>query len=138
MSSKNTEQVTLQGPSRHSYTNSTRPEIVREKPSRGIRLTNREGISLRENVRDVASLDGDLPVTWARAEQLFLRYDEDARETANVFENTETGETAKSAVSHRFQPEYREMWYAKFNDLLRAAQDRWSVVHTTMLGLTAS
>ena len=69
---------------------------------------------------------------------MFLRYDQEARETANVFENTETGETAKSTVSHRFQPEYREMWYAKFNDLLRAAQDRWPVVHTTMLGLTAS
>ena len=133
-----TEQVTLQGPSRLSYTNSTPSEIVREKPSRGIRLTEREGISLREDVRDWHALDGDVPVTWARAERDFLQYDEDARKTANVFENTETGETATSAVSHRFQPEYREMWYAKFNDLLRAAQDRWSVVHTTMLGLTAS
>jgi hypothetical protein len=133
-----TEQVTLQGPSRHSYTNSTTADIVREKPSRGIRLTEREGVSLREDVRDWHAIEGDLAVTWARAERQFLRYDEDARETANVFENTETGETASSAVSHRFQPEYREMWYAKFNDLLRAAQDRWSVVHTTMLGLTAS
>jgi hypothetical protein len=111
---------------------------VREKPSRGLRLTERENVNLREDVRDWYCLDGDVPVTWARAEQQFLRYDRESRETANVFQNTETGETASSPVSHRFQPEYREMWYAKFNDLLRAAQDRWSVVHTTMLGLTAS
>jgi len=84
------------------------------------------------------TLKGDLPVTWAEAEQRFLRYDWEARETENVFENTETGETATSPVSHRFQPEYREMRYAQFNDLVRAAQDRWPVVHTTMLGLTAS
>lgn len=30
------------------------------------------------------------------------------------------------------------MWYAKFNDLLREAQERWPVVHTTLIGLTAS
>jgi hypothetical protein len=139
VSTEDSEQVTLQGPSRHSYTNSTRPEIVREKPSRGIRLTNREGITLREDVRNVASLDGHaIPLTWASGEDRFLHYDEEARETANVFENAETGETAKSAVSHRFQPEYREMWYAKFNDLLRSAQDHWSVVHSTLIGLTGS
>ena len=138
MSSSDTEQSTLQGPSRHSYTNSTNHDIAAEKPSRGKRLTDRENVALREDVRDWVSLKGDLPVTWARAEQRFLRYDKESRETANVFENTETGETATSAVSHRFQSEYREMWYAKFNDLLRAAQERWSVVHTTMLGLTAS
>ena len=84
------------------------------------------------------TLKGDLPVTWAEAEQRFLQYDQESRETANVFENTETGETATSPVSHRFQPEYREMWYARFCDLLRATQDNWPVVHTTMLGLTAS
>jgi len=121
-----------------SYTNSTNHDIASEKPSRGIRLTERAGVSLREDVRDWYTVDGDVPLTWARSERQFLRYDREARETANVFENTETGETATSAVSHRFQPEYREMWYAKFNDLLRAAQERWSVVHTTMLGLTAS
>jgi len=126
------------GGSRHSYTNSTTAEIVSEKPSRGLRLTERNGVALREDVRDWYTIEGDLPVTWARAERQFLRYDREARKTANVFENTETGETVSSAVSHRFQPEYREMWYARFNDLLRAAQDRWSVVHTTMLGLTAS
>ena len=138
MSRSDTEQVTLQGPSRHSYTNSTNHEIVKEKPSRGRRLTDRPNVTLREDVRDWVTLKGDLPVTWAEAEQRFLNYDKEARETENVFENTETGETATSAVSHRFQSEYREMWYAKFNDLLRAAQERWSVVHTTMLGLTAS
>ena len=134
----NTEQATLQGPSRLSYTNSTNPEIVQEKPSRGLRLTERENVTLRTDVKDWGDLDGDRPVSWARATRQFLTYDREARETENVFQNTETGETAASPVSHRFQPEYREMWYAKFNDLLRAAQDRFSVVHTTMLGLTAS
>ncbi len=124
--------------SRPSYTNSTTAGIGQQKPSRRLRLTERAGVKLREDVRDYYEIDADLPVTWARAERAFLRYDREARETENVFRNTETGETAKSAVSHRFQPEYREMWYAKFNDLLRGAQDRWSVVHTTMLGLTAS
>lgn len=133
-----TEQVTLQGPSRLSYTNSTLPDIVREKPSRGLRLTERGNVALREDVRDWFATDGDRPVTWARAEQRFLDYDERARKTANVFENPETGETATSTVSHRFQQEYREMWYAKFNDLLRRAQDRWPVVHSTLIGLTAS
>jgi hypothetical protein len=125
-------------PSRPSYTNSTNVGIGPQKPSRRRRLTERDGVALREDVRDWGNLDGDVPVTWHQAEREFLRYDREARETENVFLNTETGETAKSAVSHRFQPEYREMWYAKFNDLLRAAQDRWSVVHTTILGLTAS
>lgn len=124
--------------SRLSYTNSTTHEIVGEKPSRGRRLTDRQNVRLREDVRDWVTLKGDLPASWAEAEQRFLRYDREARETDTVFENTETGETATSPVSHRFQPEYREMWYARFNDLIRAAQDRWSVVHTTMLGLTAS
>ena len=121
-----------------SYTNSTNPGIGRKKPSRRLRLTERAGVKLREDVRDWFASGRDVPVTWAQAEREFLRYDREARETENVFRNTETGETATSPVSHRFQPEYREMWYAKFNDLLRAAQDRWSVVHTTMLGLTAS
>jgi hypothetical protein len=124
--------------SRPSYTNSTLHEISREKPSRGIRLTQRDGVTLREDVRDYFATDGDRAVTWARAERKFLRYDQEARETENVFHNTETGETATSDVSHRFQPDYREMWYAKFNDALRGAQERWPVVHTTMLGLTAS
>lgn len=138
MSAENSEQVTLQGPSRLSYTNSTNPEIAEKKPSRGMRLTEREGVRLREDVRDWTVVEGDRPVTWAHAEHRFLNYDAEARKAANVFENTKTGETATSAVSHRFQPEYREMWYARFNDLVRAAQERWSVVHTTMLGLTAS
>lgn len=124
--------------SRLSYTNSTNVENKREKSSRGKRLTERDGVKLREDVRDWYTDKGDIPVTWERAKRRFLHYDQEARETENVFENIETGETATSAVSHRFQPEYREMWYAKFNDLLRAAQDRWSIVHTTMLGLTAS
>ena len=138
MSASNTEQVTLQGPSRHSYTNSTNPEIVRDKPSRGLRLTNRENVTLRTDVRDWLTNKGDLATSWQRSKRKFIEYDREARETENVFRNIETGETASSSVSHRFQTEYREMWYAKFNDLLRSSQDRWPVVHTTMLGLTAS
>jgi len=137
-----TEQRELTGPnsgrSRHSYTNSTTADIEQEKPARGLRLSHRENVTLRENVRDWVTLKGDLPVTWAEAERRFLEYDQEARQTANVFENTETGETATSPVSHRFQPEYREMWYARFCDLHREAHDRWPVVHTAMLGLTAS
>lgn len=132
-----TEQLTLQGRSRHSYTNSTSAEIAAEKPSRDLRLTERAGVALREDVRDYFAA-GDQAMTWARAERQLIYYDERARETANVFENLETGERATSAVSHRLQPEYREMWYAKFHDLLRGARERWDVVHTTMLGLTAS
>lgn len=140
MSSPNqeNEQATLQGPSWLSYTNSTNGGDGSEKASRGIRLTQRDGVTLREDVRDWHALDGDLPVTWNQAKRSFLEYDSDARETENVFLNTETGEAATSSVSHRFQPEYREMWYAKFHDLLRGARERWPVVHTTMLGLTAS
>jgi len=124
--------------SRLSYTNSTLPGISREKPSRGIRLTERDGVTLREDVRDWFADDGDRPVTWARAERRFLGYGREARETENVFRNTETGETANSPVSHRFQPEYREMWYAKFNDLFRRSQSEWPVVYVYLLGLTAS
>lgn len=124
--------------SRLSYTNSSTAEIRRKKPSRGLRLTERENVKLREDVRDWYAVEGDLPLTWDRAERAFLRYDQEARETENVFEKPETGERVKSNVSHRFQPEYREMWYAKFNDLLREAQERWPVVHTTLIGLTAS
>ncbi|WP_224926152.1 hypothetical protein [Saliphagus infecundisoli] len=121
-----------------SYTNSTNREIVEEKPSRGLRLTDREEITLREDVRDWWCREGDRAVTWAEGQRKFLEYDREARRTENVFENTLTGTRASSAVSHRFQPEYRERWYAKFHDLLRAAQERWAVVHTTMLGLTGS
>lgn len=138
VSQSETEQVSLQGPSRLSYTNSSNSENTPEKTSRRKSLTERQNVTLRTDVRDFTTFTADRPVTWERAKTNFLDYDEDARQTENVFKNTETGETAKSAVSHRFQPEYREQWYAKFNDCLRTAHDRWSVVHTTMLGLTAS
>jgi hypothetical protein len=123
--------------SRLSYTNSTNAEIARRKPSRKNRLTDRNGVSLRTDVRDFGSLD-DRPVDWLKAEEKLINYDEEARETEIRFENTETGDIAHSPVSHRFQPEYRERQFARFNDLVRTAQDEWPVVHTTLIGLTAS
>lgn len=121
-----------------SYTKSTNPKNGREKPSRGLRLSERDGVKLRDEVRDWGSLDRLRPETWRHAKRKLRIYGKEARETENVFQNTETGEVAKSDVSHRFQSDYREMWYAKFNDLLRHAQERYSVVHTTMFGLTGS
>jgi hypothetical protein len=123
--------------SRLSYTNSTTAEIRRQKPSRSNRLTDRDGVSLRTDVRDFGRLD-DRPVDWITAAEKLINYDEEARETEIRFENTETGDIATSPVSHRFQPEYRERQFARFHDLVRAAQERWPVVHTTLIGLTAS
>ena len=136
-----TPQVTLQGKtgdgSRHSFTYSTNHENSTEKPQRRKTLTERENVTLREEVRDWGSLN-DWPLQWDESIEEFIEYDREARKTSQVYENQATGETSTNPVSHRFQPQYREMQYARFNDLLREAQDRHSVVHTTLIGLTAS
>ena len=136
-----TAQVTLQGKtgdgSRHSFTDSTNHDNSTEKPQRRKILTERDGVTLREEARDWGSLH-DRPITWSEFIEKFIEYDHTTRETYQVYENQATGETSKNAVSHRFQPEYRERQYARFNDLLREAQERHSVVHTTLIGLTAS
>ena len=115
----------------------------RERPSRAEALnrplTEREGVTLREEVRDLDRLEGDLPVTWRQATKEWREYILETRDTDAVFKNQETGEYAAGSDPHRFAPEYSDKQYAKLKDLERGLRrDYGKRLHTAMLSLTAS
>ena len=102
-------------------------------------LTERDGISLREEVRDWASVEGDRPLSWERSTRAWRRYIEDTRDTDAVFQNEDTGEYAAGSDPHRFAPEYSDKQYAKLKDLERGLRREYGKrLHTAMLSLTAS
>lgn len=112
-------------------------------PSRGeslsVRLTERDGIALREDVRDYAAIEGDRPLTWRESVHQWREYIEDNRDTDVVFHNGESGEYAVGSDPHRFAPEYSEKQYAKLKDLERGLQrDYGKRLHTAMLTLTGT
>ena len=107
--------------------------------SRFTPLTERDGVSLREEVRDWDDLDGARPVTWNRSITKYREYIEDRREVKTVFENRETGDKTAASNPHRFDPEYADKQYAKLKDLERGlADDYGKRLHTAMLTFTAS
>lgn len=102
-------------------------------------LTEKDGVPLRQEVRDFAALEGDRPVTWKEAVRQWRYYIEDTKDVDAVFQNTETGAYHSGSSPHRFDPEYSAKQYAKLKDLERGlADDYGKRLHTAMLTLTAS
>jgi len=102
-------------------------------------LTERDGIALREEVRDPGALEGDRPVTWREAVWDWREYIEDTEDVDAVFQNRETGQYHSGSSPHRFDPEYSDKQYAKLKDLERGlSEDYGKRLHTAMLSLTAS
>ena len=134
-----TEQASL---SRLSKTNRADPQNGGYTPSarqsRNQPLTERSGVTLRDEVRDVATLQGDLPNTWNRTIQRYRSYIEDKSDVEAVFEN-ENGETVRGSDPHRFDPDYAAKQYAKLKDLERGVSEEFGKrLHTAMLTFTAS
>lgn len=129
--------------SRLSVTNRADSTNHRERPSRGeilsAPLTERDGVTLREDVRDYGNLEGARPLPWRETVDAWREYIEDRRDTDAVFQNQDTGEYATGGDPHRFAPEYADKQYAKLKDLQRGLQDDYGKrLHTAMLTFTAS
>lgn len=119
----------------HSLSGGYNPQ---RRESRKRPLTERDGVSLRSEVRDVEVLGKNRPTTWAHATNAWRCYIEGQRDVQAVFQN-DRGETAKGSDPHRFAPEAGDKQYAKLCDLERGVQDAFGKrLHTTMLTLTAS
>jgi hypothetical protein len=108
------------------------------RQSRKQRLTERDGVTLREDVRS-HSLDHDCK-TWNGAIREWRHYIRSKRGANHIYENTETGEEAVSGSSpHRFAQEYADTQYAKLKDLERGVKERFGrTLHSSMLTLTGS
>jgi hypothetical protein len=102
-------------------------------------LTERDGVALREDVRDYSAIEGDRPLSWKDATSEWRDYIRDTRDTDVVFHNTDTGEYATGSDPHRFAPDYSDKQYAKLKDLERGLRrDYGKRLHTAMLSLTGS
>jgi len=126
-----------------SETNRADSTNHRERPSKGqslkLPLTQQDGISLREDVRDFGNLEGARPLSWRESVHRWREYIEDTEDTDAVFQNQETGEYYAGSTPHRFDPEYADKQYAKLKDLERGlSRDYGKRLHTAMLTLTAS
>lgn len=115
----------------------------RNGPSRGeslkLPLTERDGVALREEVRDYGALDGDRPLSWRESVRQWRDYIEETEDTDMVFQNGETGEYATGSDPHRFASDYSAKQYAKLKDLERdIGRDFGKRLHTAMLQLTGS
>lgn len=105
--------------------------------SRFKRLTERDGIALREEVEQFGSSPSK-PVTWRAATDRFEEYLSEKGGTDMVFEDPE-GNLAKGSDPHRFAEEYGDKQYAKLKDLERAVQRKYGkMLHTAMLTISAS
>jgi hypothetical protein len=129
--------------SRLSKTNRADSTNHGERPSHGeilsTPLTERDGVALREDVRDYGSIEGDRPLPWRESVNRWRDYIEDNEDTDAVFQNGETGDYAVGGDPHRFAPEYADKQYAKLKDLQRGLQQEYGKrLHTAMLTFTAS
>jgi hypothetical protein len=117
----------------------TKPEYNDSHPeSRKVRLTERDGVSLRREVQDFGSLDRDRAVSWLDSMDQFDHYLTDKDGVKTVFQNPD-GETVKAEKPHRFHPDYGDRQYAKLKDLERGiSEDYGKLLHTAMLTFTAS
>lgn len=130
------------GGSRLSKTNRADSESGEYTPSarrsRKQPLTERDGVTLRSEVRDFGAIGGDRATTWNRTIGQYRAYLEDRDDIASVFES-ETGETARGGDPHRFDPDYSDKQYAKLKDLERGVSETFGKrLHTAMLTLTAT
>lgn len=129
--------------SRPSKTNRADTDNERERSSLNVplstRLTEREGVTLRRDVRDWNDLHRDSAVTWREAVQRYRQYIRDKEDVAAIFENHETGQVCEGWTPHRFHPDYSNKQYAKHKDLERGLREDYGKrLHTAMLTLTAS
>jgi len=100
-------------------------------------LTDRDGISLRSELRDLSSI-GDRPVSWDLATDRWRNYIRDKEDVQSVFENC-AGDRVQGSKPHRFDPEYADKQYAKLKDLERGISEAYGKrLHTAMLTFTAS
>ena len=135
--------VSTTGPvSRLSQTNRAdpiKPEQSGSQPdSRNVRLTDRDGVSLRREVQDFHRLTEDRATTWKDSIEQFDHYLDDRDGVKTVFENPD-GETVTAENPHRFHPEYADQQYAKLKDLERGISEAYGkLLHTAMLTFTAS
>ena len=124
------------GPSRLSMTNRADSETGGERAGVGrtpnVPLTERDGVTLREEVRDWGALDGDRATGWRDSVFSFRDYLRDKEDVATVFENGETGEQASSSSPHRFAPEYADTQYAKLKDLERGIGEAYGCLLYTL------
>ena len=128
--------------SRLSKSDRADPTAANYKPSarrsRKRPLTDRDGVTLRSEVRDWDDLDGDTSITWNGAISRWRDYIRDRRGVEAVFENDQ-GQRAQGSKPHRFDPEYSEKQYAKLKDLERGLGEEFGKrLHTAMLTFTAS
>ena len=124
-----------------SKSNRADPQNAGEKPSAGQSrkqpLTDRDGISLRSEVRDLDA--PDQAATWQQAIYRYREYIRDKADEKQVFENAATGETSAASKPHRFATEYGDKQYAKLKDLERGVGKEFGKrLHTAMLTFTAS
>ena len=102
-------------------------------------LTERDGVSLRQEVYDYDDLSGDRPLTWRDTIWSYRDYIRDKKDVTTVLGNTETGEHVRKQHPHRFHPDYSGKQYAKLKDLERGLRDDYGKrLHTAMLTFTAS
>ncbi len=129
--------------SRLSVTNRADATNHGERPSRGqilsTPLTEKDGVSLRQDVYDYGAVHGDRPLPWRESVHEWRQYIEDNRDTDAIFKNTETGEYHAGGDPHRFAPEYGDKQYAKLKDTERGlSHDYGKRLHTAMLTCTGS
>ncbi|WP_180271826.1 hypothetical protein [Halorubrum persicum] len=129
------------GASRLSKTNRADEQNGRETasapPSRFRPLTERNGVTLRQEVRDWHDLD-DAPISWKGATDAWGSYIRDKEDVETVFEDV-SGNRASGSKPHRFDPEYADKQYAKLKDLERGISEEYGKrLHTAMLTFTAS
>jgi len=127
--------------SRLSKTNRADPTHAGYRPSdrrsRKQPLTERDGVSLREEVRDFHTFE-NRPVSWSGAIDRYRDYLRDRDGVKSVFED-DGGTTSRGSDPHRFDPDYSAKQYAKLKDLERGiSEDYGKRLHTAMLTLTAS
>ena len=128
--------------SRLSKTNRADAENGVYGPSRGRTLaqplTERDGVTLRTEVRDYYDMTGDRPRSWEGTLEAWRAYIEDKRDVEAVFEN-ELGDRATGSKPHRFHPDYADKQYAKLKDLECGISEAYGRrLHTAMLTFTAS
>jgi hypothetical protein len=108
------------------------------RESRKRPLTDRDGVTLRQEVRDVGELHSERPISWNGAIDRWRSYVRDKEDVTAVFRN-EAGQEARGSDPHRFAPEYADKDYAKLKDLERGLSDAYGKrLHTAMLTFTAS
>jgi len=127
--SKTNRADSLNGRSRRSI-----PES-RKRP-----LTDRDGITLRNEVRDLdhLNINENRPISWDLATDRWRNYILDKEDVQSVFENS-VGDRIQGSKPHRFHPEYANKQYAELKDLERGISEAYGKrLHTTMLTFTAS